>query len=528
MYMKQLKFTAIALLLSLMAVSGQEQKDALSGYFSSKAKYPAGKNSYLLDECKVDYTYKVILGNPVYFTNMVWTRKNDFTIKNEKVSYSDLNAYPDLQKRFELITPVNVKFKFTMLFHSNQPKGCIASAKSEIVIPLPEKAGSTVDLQIPVTGIWTEIFSDVVVGKQDAKFPGVVISDESMENYFKIERINYGKLDKDARGFGRSMRQIFAISNKVEIINVEMIVEWNDLDYAYIADEYARRKNASRQSDKKKAESAYYDNRVYRPAVSENGPDFWNTTVTPYEVWMKAINEADNLYAIRRFAEARVYYKEAADADPLFNYPVQRMEKIQKYIDAKSSRNVGNLELVYVEGSGEVKSFYIGKTEITQSQWRRVMGPGSNPSGFSGCSDCPVEKVSWEEVQEFLKKLNAQTGMKYRLPKLEEWEYAARGGNKSMRTRFSGSDNMDEIAWSVYNSEERVHSVAKKAPNELGIYDMTGNVSEWVSNLYDKNTRFVKGGSWSDDATNSAITTSEKYDSKYKNNRIGFRVCQDE
>ena len=192
----------------------------------------------------------------------------------------------------------------------------------------------------------------------------------------------------------------------------------------------------------------------------------------------------------------------------------------------KASRNVGDLELIYIEGRGDIKSFYIGKTEITQDQWKRIMG--SNPSGFGRCSDCPVEKVSWEEIQEFLKKLNEQTGMKYRLPKLDEWEYAAKGGNKSLRTRFSGSDNLGEIGWCAYNSEESTHSVAKKAPNELGIYDMTGNVSEWVSNMYDKNTRFIKGGSWSDDATNSMIGSSEKYDAKYKNNRIGFRVCQDE
>ena len=526
MYMKRLKFTAIVLFLSLMAVYGQGQKDALSGSFSSKAKYAAGKNSYLLDECKVDYTYKTVLGAPVYFAHMVWTRKNDFTIKNEKISYSDLSMYPDLRKKFELITPVHVKFKFTILFYSNQPKAYIASAKSEMVISAPEKAGSAVDLSIPVTGTWTEMFSDVVVGKQDVKSPGVVIPNAALEDYFKLERINYGKLDKDVRGFGRSMRQIFAISDRVEIVNVEMSAEWNDSDYAYIVDEYTRRKNVSKEPNKQKAESAYYDNRVYRPVISENDPDFWNTTTTPYEIWMKAIDEADKLYAVKKLAEARVYYKEVTEADPQFNYPVQRMEKIQKYMNYKASRNVGDLELIYVEGSGDIKSFYIGKTEITQSQWRRVMG--SNPSGFGGCSDCPVEKVSWEEIQEFLKKLNEQTGMKYRLPKLDEWEYAAKGGNKSLRTRFSGSDNLGEIGWCAYNSEESTHSVAKKAPNELGIYDMTGNVSEWVSNMYDKNTRFIKGGSWSDDATNSMIGNSEKYDAKYKNNRIGFRVCQDE
>jgi len=114
------------------------------------------------------------------------------------------------------------------------------------------------------------------------------------------------------------------------------------------------------------------------------------------------------------------------------------------------------------------------------------------------------------------------------LPKMEEWEYAAKGGINNASAQFSGSDNLDEIAWCAYNSDESTHSVAQKSANILGIFDMTGNVSEWVSDSYDKNTRFVKGGSWSDDAINSSISSKEKYNQKIKNNRIGFRVCQDE
>jgi len=526
--MKRLKFTAIALFLSFITVYGQGQDGVLSGSFSSKAKYAAGKNSYLLDECKVDYSYKMVLGSPVYTANMIWKRKDDFTIKNEKISYKDLDAYPDLQKRFALLTPTNVKFHFTVLFYSNQMNGYIASAKTEMVV-IPEKAGYMEEmLTVPVTEPWTKMFSDAVVGKQDAKAPGVVIQNEPLINYFKLERINYGKLDKDVPGFNRSMRQIFSLTNRMEVMNVEVNAEWNEADYAYIVEEYNKRKNAAKQTDKQKAADFYYANRTFEPTISENDPDFWNTTIPPYEIWMKAVNEADALYEKKLWADARVYYRKAVEKAPSFSYPAQRIEKIQKYMENKASRNVGDLELIYVEGSGDVKSFYIGKTEVTQGQWRRVMGSGSNPSGFTGCNNCPVEKVSWEEAQEFLKRLNHQTGMKYRLPRLDEWEYAAKGGKKSLRTQFSGSDNMGEVAWCAYNSEETTHPVAQKAPNELGIYDMTGNVSEWIANQYDKNRRFVKGGSWSDDATNSMISKSETYDIKHKNNRIGFRVCQDE
>ncbi len=523
--MKRLKFTAIALFLSLMAVCGQE--DALSGTFSSKAKYAAGKNSYLLDECKVDYTYKMVLGSPVYVANMTWKQKDNFTVKNEKISYRELDAYPDLQKRFTLITPNNVKFKFTVLFYSDQMNAYIASAKSEMVI-IPEKAGYVEELlTIPVTGTWAKMFSDVVVGKQEVKAPGIVIPNEALENYFKIERINYGKLDKNARN-GRSLRRIFALTNRIEVVSVEMEAEWEDSDYEYIKEEYNKRKSVAKMTDKQKAEDAYYENRTFKPTISDTDPDFWNTTVPPYEIWMKAVNEADMLYNRKLWTDAHIYYKKVAEMTPSFSYPSQRIEKIQKYMEHKASRNVGDLDLVYVEGSGDVKSFYIGKTEITQGQWRRVMGPGSNPSRFTRCNDCPVENVSWEDAQEFLKRLNRETEMKYRLPKLEEWEYAAKGGKKSLRTQFSGSENMGEVAWCVYNSEEGTRPVAQKAPNELGIYDMTGNVSEWIANLYDKNTRYVKGGSWSDDAANSTIVKSETYDVKHKNNRIGFRVCQDE
>ncbi|MDR1729137.1 MAG: formylglycine-generating enzyme family protein [Prevotellaceae bacterium] len=524
--MKRLKFTAIALFFSLMMVFGQEPDGILSGSFSGKAKYTAGKNSYLLDECKVDYTYKMILGSPVYVANMTWKRKDDFTVKNEKISYKELEAYPDLQKRFALLTPVNVKFYFTVLFYSNQMNSYIASAKSEITV-IPEKAGYAEEmLTIPRTETWTKMFSDAVAGKQEQKAPGVVIPNEALENYFKLERIKYGKLDKNTRGFGRAMRHIFALTNRMEVVNVEVDAEWNEADYAYIAEEYNKRKNAAKMADKQKADEAYYSNRTFAPTISENDPDFWNTTIPPYENWMKAVDEADALYAKKLWADARVYYKKAAETAPSFSYPAQRIEKIQKYMDHRASRNVGDLELIYVEGSGDVKSFYIGKTEITQGQWRRVMN--SNPSGFGRCPTCPVEKVSWEEAQEFLKKLNQQTGMKYRLPKLDEWEYAAKGGKKSLRTQFSGSDNMGEVAWCAYNSEEGTHPVAQKAPNELGIYDMTGNVSEWIANLYDKNIRFIKGGSWSDDAANSIISKNETYHVNHKNNHIGFRVCQDE
>ena len=120
--------------------------------------------------------------------------------------------------------------------------------------------------------------------------------------------------------------------------------------------------------------------------------------------------------------------------------------------------------------------YYMGKYEVTQALWQAVMG--SNPSYFKG-DDRPVECVSWEDCQEFISKLNGLTGLKFRLPTEAEWEYAARGGKKSKRYQYSGSSKISDVAWYEGNSSNMTHLVGTKQANELGIYDMTGNVCEW-------------------------------------------------
>ena len=130
-----------------------------------------------------------------------------------------------------------------------------------------------------------------------------------------------------------------------------------------------------------------------------------------------------------------------------------------------------------------LSSFYIGKTEVTQALWKAVMG--SNPSYFKG-DNLPVECVSWNDCQEFIRKLNALTGQNFRLPTEAEWEFACRGGNNSRGYKYSGSNYIDNVAWYGYNSGDKTHHVATKLPNELGIYDMSGNVIEWCSDWYEK------------------------------------------
>ena len=128
-----------------------------------------------------------------------------------------------------------------------------------------------------------------------------------------------------------------------------------------------------------------------------------------------------------------------------------------------------------------LSSYMIGKTEVTQELWEAVMG--SNPSEFNG-SNLPVENVSWEDCQTFIRKLNALTDKNFRLPTEAEWEFAARGGNNSRGYKYSGSNTVSNVAWYKDNSSSTTHPVATKAPNELGIYDMSGNVEEWCNDGY--------------------------------------------
>lgn len=130
-----------------------------------------------------------------------------------------------------------------------------------------------------------------------------------------------------------------------------------------------------------------------------------------------------------------------------------------------------------------LSDYYIGETEVTQTLWKAVMG--SNPSYNKG-DNLPVENFSWNDCQEFISKLNAMTGATFCLTTEAEWEFAARGGNKSQGYKYSGSDDVDAVAWYQINSKMKTHDVKTKQANELGIYDMSGNVEEWCSDWYNK------------------------------------------
>ena len=184
-----------------------------------------------------------------------------------------------------------------------------------------------------------------------------------------------------------------------------------------------------------------------------------------------------------------------------------------------------------------LSSYSIGETEVTQALWQAVMG--SNPSYFSG-SNKPVEQVSWDDCQDFIRKLNALTGENFRLPTEAEWEYAARGGNKSRGYKYAGSNNIDNVAWYYDNSGSQTHNVATKSPNELGLYDMSGNVREWCQDRYGSYSsgsqtnptgptsgyfRVIRGGYWSAYARICRVSFRADFDPAYRDSGMGLRLA---
>lgn len=188
-----------------------------------------------------------------------------------------------------------------------------------------------------------------------------------------------------------------------------------------------------------------------------------------------------------------------------------------------------------------LSSYYIGKTEVTQALWKAVMG--YNHSKFKG-DNLPVESVSWEECQRFVSKLDTLTGKPFRLPTEAEWEFAARGGNNGNHTQYSGSYNIEVVAWYNGNSYSKTHPVATKQANELGIYDMTGNVWEWCNDKYycsynsssqmtssypdSVARRVLRGGCWDSKAGKCRSSNRGNGAPGYRGDYLGLRLCLSE
>ena len=184
-----------------------------------------------------------------------------------------------------------------------------------------------------------------------------------------------------------------------------------------------------------------------------------------------------------------------------------------------------------------LSDYYIGETEVSQELWMAVMG--NNPSNVSG-NKLPVENVSWEDCQTFITKLNQLTGQQFRLPTEAEWEYAAIGGTKSEGNSYSGSNNINDVAWYNNNSSSHTHEVGTTMSNELGIFDMSGNVWEWCQDWYGSysnsdqinptgpssgTSRVERGGSFYDNAKNCRVQNRDYSNPTTKKNYIGLRIA---
>ena len=187
-----------------------------------------------------------------------------------------------------------------------------------------------------------------------------------------------------------------------------------------------------------------------------------------------------------------------------------------------------------------VESFEIGRYEVTQGLWQAVMD--GNPSAFGDCLRCPVDTVSWDDVQAFLQRLNAG-GERYRLPSEAEWEYAARGGRLGRGHPYAGSADWTEVAWYYENSDNRTRPVGTRQANELGLFDLSGNVREWVQDCWhasyddapedgrawedgDCGRRTIRGGSWLGKPSYVRSTSRFWYTTYFRNNNLGFRIAR--
>jgi formylglycine-generating enzyme required for sulfatase activity len=198
-----------------------------------------------------------------------------------------------------------------------------------------------------------------------------------------------------------------------------------------------------------------------------------------------------------------------------------------RYMDEKPARMI------------TLPTFYLSKYEVTEAEWFAVMGKYPVGSSAGSCSTCPIRMVSWQDVQNFIGKLNTITGQNFRLPTEAEWEYAAKGGASS-NLRYAGSNEPDVAGWYESNADGKVHPVGQRNSNEFGLFDMTGNVREWCSDLYrekayDKNSnsqfekatqRVFRGGSWDDEAEYCRNAVRGREYPHYRDERTGFRLAQ--
>ena len=267
---------------------------------------------------------------------------------------------------------------------------------------------------------------------------------------------------------------------------------------------------------------------------------------TQYYVRAYATNEKGTSYGEEKsFTTIKVLFEETVDSDgnsimTLNGNVIFKMIAVEGGTFQMGATSEQGTEAESSEKpvhSVTLSDYYIGETEVTQELWEAVMG--SNPSDFSGYPQRPVEQVSWNDCQAFILKLNELTGKNFRLPTEAEWEYAARGGNKSQGYKYSGSNTIGNVAWYTDNSSLTTHDVKTKQANELGIYDISGNVWEWCQDWYGIYSsgsqtnpagptsgygRVYRGGSWQFNAKNCRVSSRYGSAPGSRSNNLGLRL----
>ena len=300
--------------------------------------------------------------------------------------------------------------------------------------------------------------------------------------------------------------------------------------------------------------------------VTVDGQRIGTTPINAYELKKGSYNVKIAKEGYKEYTERITITAEPANINTvLAANPVQQQQKsTASVVDGKKHTftvNGVSFTMVAVaggtfnmgsnDGEGDEKpvhsvtlsDYYIGETEVTQALWQAVMG--SNPSNFKGSSN-PVEQVSYDDCIDFINKLNTllagqlPAGRKFRLPTEAEWEFAARGGNKSKGYKYSGSNSIDAVAWYRDNSNKQTHPVKQKQPNELGLYDMTGNVLEWCNDWYGKYSsrsqtnpqgpssgsyRVLRGGDWSYNAKWCRVAVRVDIYPGYRHYHCGLRLA---
>jgi len=307
---------------------------------------------------------------------------------------------------------------------------------------------------------------------------------------------------------------------------------------------------------------------------------------------MRTLNLADDYFKDGEWEKAKQRYQIVLDKNPKDPHAKKQFDLCEEYLKAKNEEDGVNTFSIYTETTNSLNltmiavtggkftmgctseqggdcysdekpthqvtlsDFYIGKYEVTQGQWRTIMG--NNPSYFTWGDNYPVEKVSWNDIvgtsgatmviknityyaDGFIYKLNQLTGKQYRLLTEAEWEYAARGGRSSKGYKYSGSNTAGDVAWIKENNDRGTHVVGGKSANELGIYDMSGNVWEWCSNGWgdyynneqtdptgpsSSSDRVCRGGSWNSNAVNTRVSFREGWYPVARNYYLGFRLAR--